>query len=310
MGCWNETCAFSRMAIHAGEAVRFMAIGLNRYHYEKQEGFEDNQPRVLLKGSSGCYIGDLWSIVSLPIRGKYNDYGTIENIPDKTERDKAEIDLFVKVFKTNGARLKVGDNEYHDIATNDFELDDILGCLQEGRVCFKQEDVYNDHVPIGWIMVKESVWQSLLKTDITKSGEWYEKKKYSSATIKVDLEKAYKKIKDSNDLISKYELKYGDTRSWVWHMTPYDNPLELLSENQDKLFDSLSELEYIYSLLGLLRITIHPTTGSGSQNRNEDLWITVNKSWTKLAKDKIDKDKKDEEAWEKDYAEILKKKKS
>jgi hypothetical protein len=327
MGCWNETCAISKMVIRAGEAVRFLPIVQNPYHVGEVHGFPVKEGEALpmsLKGRSGCYIGDLWSPLCYPIRGNYNDYGSIEDIPDKTFRDGAEIDQFVAAFKEYCVKLEMGPNEYHDAPIKEFTLPEILEALQEGR-CFMNyhSDLpqYKDRlVPIAWMMIKESVWQSLLEVDVKKSGETWQMKGEPDHTTLNGIKEGIKgiankgmsrqkqdalmkKIEDKtitpedtkfllDALSTQISTRYYQIRTW--HSSPIDPP-----QVNEYLLDVAAEMDYIYSMMNILRINFAPTCGSGSQCDNYKLWKLVNKKWDGIIKDVLKERAEEERQWRK-----------
>jgi hypothetical protein len=325
------------MSISAGEAVRFLPIVMNPYHVETVKGLKlpKGVSTTTITGKSGCYISDLWAPLCYPIRGEYNDYGTIENIPEKTDKDKAELAQFVDAFKEHCLPIELGENEYHDVAVKKFSVDEILGALQEGR-CFKlyQSSLpgYADRLlPIAWMMIKESVWQSLLKIDIKKSKEvWHtkgEKDRYSLKGIREGLLESFERINKRNKvdkLLEKKENLEGDelrkaaseilelmkdshsfmnmTRSRTWHNSPITEPV--INEN---LIDVVTEMEYVYGMMSILRINFAPTTGSGSQCNNYALWSLVNSSWKKLVSKDLKEEREETKKSNAEYKEFLKK---
>lgn len=310
MGCWNETCAISRMSIRAGEAIRLLPIVQNPYHIGEVSGFpvKNGEPLpVALKGNSGCYIGDLWIPLCYPIRGNYNDYGTIEDVDETTPRGKAEMTQFVAAFKEHCVPLEVGENEYHDSKIKDFTLAEILEALQEGR-CFMnyKSEIPNKPirlVPIAWMMIKETVWQSLLATDVKKSGEVWEREGEDDRITVKGIRTSLAKISNKGvtgerreELMQKLEnktitseettllfeaLKTSLGNSYyqmrTWHMSPIDAPLFT-----NDLLDTAAEMEYVHTMMSILRISFAPTTGSGSQCDNIKLWKLVNKNWLSI----------------------------
>ncbi len=298
MGDWNETCAISKLAIRGGERVRLLPIAMNPYHIKVISGLPDGvTPRHCYSGQSGCYIGDLYFPLCYPIRGQYNTYGSISHIPDKTRRDKAEILQFTEAFRKHCIPLPLGENEYHDAPLKEFTIPEILGALQEGR-CFIKYKNHNGKIdrllPVAWMMVKESVWQSLLKLDLNISDYFWEKQpSYKEGRLitkkKIDLAILTQYIRNNRSSIDKSkladllikrsdlneELKYSDL------IFLYRSPFEAPEISKD-LLAIISECEYIHSALSILRINYAPTTGSGSQATNAKIWKSVYESWNKL----------------------------
>jgi hypothetical protein len=69
MGCWNGTCGISNLPINAGDEVVAFLIGFYSYN--------DNPSK-----SGYCYINDIATPLTLPIYGRYDDYGGIEDVED------------------------------------------------------------------------------------------------------------------------------------------------------------------------------------------------------------------------------------
>lgn len=69
MGSYNVSCSFSRISIKSGDPVVY--IPLEKYRYS--EGFDGSSNNLY-------YPWDFYSPVTLPIFGKYDDYGAIEDI--------------------------------------------------------------------------------------------------------------------------------------------------------------------------------------------------------------------------------------
>lgn len=303
MGCWNETCAVSKMAIYAGEPVRFLPIVQNAWHFEEQGGFPNGESPLLLKGSSGVYISDLWVPFCLPIRGEYNDYGTIENIPENTQQDKAELSQFIEAFKKNAIPLELGENEYHDTPLKNFTLEEILEALQEGRVFSRYRGAGKDIIlTVSWMMIKESVWESLLNMDILKTdeGSFYKMciKRDGGDTItrkgiraaikkKCEFNRISKSANGAKELIEIMRDVDAGYRTRMWDHAPH----EFRAPFNDDLIDTFADAEYVHSILSLLRINYAPTTGSGSQNSNYKLWKDTFVKWKKIAH-------KDEHRWD------------
>lgn len=68
MGCWNETCGLTQTPIRYGDDVAVYIL----------------IPRNNTRGAT-CNSDDFYSPFILPIYGKYNDYGSIEDIEDHPE---------------------------------------------------------------------------------------------------------------------------------------------------------------------------------------------------------------------------------
>ncbi len=306
------------MRIMSGEAVRFLPIVMNPYNVDEVKGLatEFGSP-LLFKGNSGCYIGDLWTPLCYPIRGEYDDYGSVDNIPDTTDKDRAELQQFLDAFKKYCLPIGVGENEYHDAAVKDYSLAEILNSLREGRCFMNHKSTlpqYKDRlVPIAWMMIKESVWQSLLATDVKKSKEVWAYKddkfdQYSLEGIRQEVTHNINLLKKQHladqidpksatledldellNLMKEMSESFGGLMGYrfrFWSQSPLSCPP--LNEN---LIDVVTECEYMHTMLSILRINYAPTTGSGSQCDNYRLWKLVYKSWNKIITDDMEKNR-------------------
>lgn len=70
MGSWNGTCGLSNLPIRSNDKVKMVFL-------EKSLWLDDSS-----KGAGFCYPDRLYSPLSLPLSGVYNDYGSIEDIQD------------------------------------------------------------------------------------------------------------------------------------------------------------------------------------------------------------------------------------
>lgn len=314
MGCWNETCAVSKLTIDSGEAVRFLPIIQNAWHYKKQVGFPNGEAPTLFDGASGVYNFDLWMPFCLPIRGTYNDYGTIEDVPEKTEVDKAELAQFIAAFEKHAVKLGMGENPCHDVALTEFTLESILGALHEGRVYVNFSDYVTATLTVSWVMIKESVWQSLLELDIFDSDRGsfakYRIERGEADTISLDgirfaITSAIKRDTELTSLDSKLEaiingsgevegarelanavikLSGGLGSLARFRLAAFENgPHEFYPPMLPTLTETLTEFQYVSLILASLRINLSPTCGSGSQSRNQYFWQLVYKKWEKIA---------------------------
>lgn len=68
MGCWNGTCGITQLPILPGDAVQMIAIAPAGYNSLTPDGTS--------------YYYELYQPVCLPVRGKYDYYGWIENEQD------------------------------------------------------------------------------------------------------------------------------------------------------------------------------------------------------------------------------------
>jgi hypothetical protein len=116
MGSFNATCIVSNLAIEAGTPVRFLALARNAYE-------PDGNSYI-------CYVGGRWQIFGVPLKAKYNDYGSVEDI-EKSITSK----LFFQSLSMYAVEVGTGDNQCHDVPVNsDMDQKGWLEALWEGRI--------------------------------------------------------------------------------------------------------------------------------------------------------------------------------
>lgn len=215
MGCWNATCQVSQLPIHAGEEVRFLLLVKSpfrmdstkgdAYSYMKEGQKEEDfgyQPNADA-GREGVYSDNFWTPEFVPVRAKYNDYGSVEDIDTKS----LNWSIWLETINKRMIEINQGSNQYHDPAVKkDMELSQLLEVLQEGRLIFSYW-YKNYRVPVAQTMIREDVYQSLLK--IKADNLWWSKERdYSPEEIYKDgltffskekIEKAKKYAKDYSD---------------------------------------------------------------------------------------------------------------
>jgi hypothetical protein len=74
LGSWNETCGITQMPICAGDKVRMFLIVETDSEWARES-------------VSHSYTTDLWRPFGLPIKGSYNEYGSIEDIEEDSLTD-------------------------------------------------------------------------------------------------------------------------------------------------------------------------------------------------------------------------------
>ena len=85
MGCWNGACGMSQLPIHYNDKVKLVFLKKSPY-------FEES-----ILGSGFCYSHHLFEAYYLPISGKYNDYGSLEDIKDPEDKHFNNIKKALKI---------------------------------------------------------------------------------------------------------------------------------------------------------------------------------------------------------------------
>lgn len=117
MCSFNATCIVSHLPIEAGEPVRYLAFTNNKYD-DEAEGHV-------------CYVNGRWGIRTPPLRGEYDDYGSVENFDEKSLVTR----VFFEAFNRDTVEVGIGDNSCHDVAVrHGMSNDEWLEALWEGRI--------------------------------------------------------------------------------------------------------------------------------------------------------------------------------
>lgn len=112
MGSFSYTCAISGFPIQGGDEVRVYLLTQNPYR---------DRP---------CYMHGIWFPRTFPLKAKYNDYGTVEDVEEGPARD-----LWMEGFQRDLIEVGYGSNVYHDVpASKDMGFDKLLEALWEQRV--------------------------------------------------------------------------------------------------------------------------------------------------------------------------------
>lgn len=113
MGSFASTCSISGLPIEGGDPVRAFLITENPY--------DDNLY---------CGMSDLWFLRTLPVKAKYNDYGSIEDVEEGPLKD-----LWMEGLQIDLVARGVGDNSCHDVEVNkQMSFEQLLTALWEQRV--------------------------------------------------------------------------------------------------------------------------------------------------------------------------------
>jgi hypothetical protein len=125
MGSFAFTCSISGLPIEAGDPVRFLLLTENPYHAPAEHT---------------CYMDDHWIPRTYPLKAKYNDYGSIEDIQQGPLQE-----TLLEGFKIDLIERGTGDNQCHDVPVRaDMGLEGFLEALWEGRVLVGRDRTHRD----------------------------------------------------------------------------------------------------------------------------------------------------------------------
>lgn len=141
MGCFDSSCSLSHIPVHHGDPVVRVFVG--------------TQGKI--SDFANMRFGGEWTPVCLPIRGEYNDYGDVEEVP---ENDAGRMFL-------EGPLMKM----FESVTPKTFRS-------SEGLARFKDEVHCGDQpFPDSWAYFGKNEW-----TDEESCGKAYKKLKKSNGT--------------------------------------------------------------------------------------------------------------------------------
>jgi len=308
MGSYNVTCAISRLTISSGEEVMLLPIIQNPYSIERLEGLYGPLKKDYSKPNSAKLIKQLeqlpwvtntlrntqpntyWAIAALPLMGRYDSYGSINLEKATTPLHKANQKQFLQTLKALLQPLDQGTNSVHDLPVNlkSLTLEALLERLQKGRTFHHYnaplkpvKGTQERFLAIKYLFIKASVWNSLCTLPIPSVNET---PVYSVSGLADAITKVLghpKKMADISGYLSML------ARLQAFNDSPFTHPFEIghtLQLKDKRILTPLAaELEYVYAWITTLRITLHPTTGSGCQDNNHAAWNQVNNIFRKLS---------------------------
>lgn len=125
MGCFNVSCMISKLTIHEGDSCYLLPLIPNSFNRRKDE---ENTPCSMY-----LYPNDIYTPLCFPIKGTYDDYGSIENIEKNKNTEILEkyfgisIEEIVEILTDNRDKSIFGIYDSFSIYSNlFFEYGDIL----------------------------------------------------------------------------------------------------------------------------------------------------------------------------------------
>jgi hypothetical protein len=300
MGCWNETCGISQLPILGGDKVKLVVL------------VGGNSDFIL--GSGTSYINEIWSPISIPISGEYNEYGSLTE--DSIVEDEASAMLFdsIKRYWTQSTHEEwlsyVGNNNENP----DLNLFEAIKYIERGKVTRKGYKGNEEKLSLFFIL--EDVYNACISynpvvADFYKNAYYY--RHYHEAMTK-DIHRFYdslQEVKNSNPTALMVNTIFAESQYITPISTTYnfkDKIIDLIKNNvtkEDPKFKKLVSMIIDYcSLVNSMssaRKMWQPQTGKGSQNNALDVYKLINKSMNKLMsiRSKEQNTKRDKEGYSK-----------
>ena len=241
MGCWNETCMVSNLPISNGD--RIVAIPIIESGNEK---------------AKGIYATDYWAPFLPFVRGRYDDYGSIESAADEA---------FEKIAK----EFLLKDEAIYDMTGPDF-INEFVNQVSRNECDFKFPQVtyvkFAQRVRIAF--VHESIFDKMIRKSTAAKIAWdfiLSDKTFSLAWRCAD------------GIYYHQGVFYPTGRR---KMIP-----DLLEMGEEK---RIEEMVKFTGALDELRMCYHPATGSGSQESVTSFMLEMKEKIAELAKEIVNKE--------------------
>lgn len=302
MGSWSEADMITQLPINYADKVRVFVL----YNQSCQKA-----ERGWFGGGGTCYSTDIWVPLGPGLRGKYNDYGGIE---DSIEDLGSKIVLEqLKEGWEPPARHK-WQKEYPPIET--VVLEDAISVIERGGAFLKNRSM--PRAELGLTFILEDIYQDIMTynpVDLYFVSGTYRYMKYSES-IDINFKEWYEyqlrilSVPDASlaDLLSDIALGLFNHTSIYFFKEPLRNmakqQLPIDHENVQEYLKHIKEMSTLSLVMSHGRKMWSPQSGKGSQNNEHDVYYLLNKSTTKImdAREKLFREEniveeKDEEGY-------------
>lgn len=293
MGSWYETCVISNLPIVWNTDARLVVLTQNN-------GYEGE-----LFSGGFCYTTGTWTPRALPIKGKYNDQGTLEKFPK---------DLNTEILLNSFAEASVipDDRDRDRIKEVPKKLNKILDLVERGRI--KDRDDYAHRpVLIGQALIREDIYQAILRCPISEF--WFnadlafqkvEAERYLEECVirgqrlrAKDFDRIFSwrdDLKEKNDFLKSSDSStecprcIGQYKLWLEEKCFHTEPTPEEKEKYKHLLHEMVELLHINRFMRFTRKHWAPQCGKGSQDRDLDPYVFLAKEIMAISEKKNEDD--------------------
>lgn len=276
MGCWNGSCQASGLSIRHGQ--RIVVIPLIRQDRE-------------------------WKACWYPIRGEYNDYGSIENVDENFITDHITKQFLEEINKENG-KISLGRRFDERFDKKPTDIEDIVDIL-ERETCIgnivSTKTFMGDETSLSYCMVLETVYDWMVKNHNRAIEDWRRKFFKNSISKFKKAVKASTEILNNNVSTKKTIKNYkslfgiGDSYNLLDRLEEYYSyaggigfPIgEINAENVDEYIKIMIEFKSFLTAFNKLRISFTPPAMAGHQDDNSEFRIRFNNAVNKLTREEI-----------------------
>lgn len=250
MGYWNETCMISNLPIQCGDEVRLVLL-------VKNKGLIDNNL---------YHPTDLFSPISFPITGNYDDYGGIENVV----RD-LNFDIINNYLKSEYRAIISDDRQY-----DDFDLITLIKDIERGndiKFLTKNDEIIESN--FYFAMIRSDIFNGIIDFSGGEKGpRAIHERSFDSRYSKLTNDAAVFGI--SGNVLRLNNLFELNNKELKCTSILLDILIENDNEAKKKIRNEMIELKTINSFLYSTRKLWMITSGSGSQHASWDDYVLLN----------------------------------
>jgi len=286
MGCWNETCYISKLPILLGEEVVLILLREREYIYDKR-------PYT-------SYAYEKYVPFGLPIFGKYNEYGNIEDVTNAS--DVLEYLRCIDVVNYEGNTLDTKS------LTKETLTEFTEKIYTEGEYFLKNE--LGKNIPLYGMMIKKELYNRILNhfknRKCLSKNETYEEHIREKIKEFDEIPKKYAHITDeiTRENLQNFAINSIEATSILIPDKPFDITSflknKIFKDKDEKAIDYLIDIVVFSYCLKALRMGYYCISGAGSQSEE----MLIHKEVAKFVLEQCDKKVKEYRELNKKYCDI------
>lgn len=271
MGCWNGTCALTNLPIYSGEEIVLFIV--------KEQNLSS------CNGGGYCNTTDLFTPISLPIIGTYNDYGSIENI----KNEDLILPKIKKMFEEKSIVFK-SSNSTIDFDIEKSSLMQIIHQIERGNIkgmenpsivkMYELEGIVKSmYLNVGIVMFHKQIYDIL----INKAYNNFYKDRYLSVI------KNIKECLQDKSNISDNIYKYAHLFRTQFEFD-IEYIMDMIDSYDEDVLNKIVEVSIIDKVLSNTRKSWIPQCGAGSQGTTDNCYALI----SNFILEKYEKDNEDD----------------
>lgn len=256
-------------------------------------------------------IDNEWKMCWYPIRGHYNDYGSIEKVDENFITNKITEKFIKEINKENGS-IRLGSKFNQRFDSHPKNIEEIIDVL-ERESCIGNIVTVNansrGNASISFCMILEEVYDWMVKNHSRGIESWYKKRnKQRLLNFKKAVKASTKKLDDNAS-----DVKAGKHYASLFRLGEDYNILDrdeqyypyvggigfpigtVKSENVDEFTKIMVDFKKFIVAFNMLRLPLTTPAMAGSQNDNHEFRLRFNNSVNALVRSIRKQDEYEEE---------------